>query len=63
MKNYLFLLNVILYLINIYCLAQNINLTNHQKAKNQFVLKNHKNMIRKDCKLWSLKIEKKYIIF
>lgn len=28
MKNYLFLLNSILYLISICCLAQNINLTN-----------------------------------
>jgi len=48
MKNYLFLLNSILYVISICRLAQNINLTNHQKTKNQLVLKNHKNIIKKD---------------
>lgn len=49
MKNCLFLLNGILYLIKLCCLAQNINLTNHQNSKNAFyVFKNYKNKIRRD---------------
>jgi len=52
MKNYLFLLNGVLYLIKLCCLAQNINLTNYQDSKNALViLKYYKNMIRRDCKL------------
>lgn len=61
MKNYLFLLNSVLYVIRICCLAQNINLTNHQKTKNEFVLKSHKNIIKNYCKLWNLKIGKDII--
>lgn len=61
MKNYLFLLNSILYVISICCLAQNINLTNHQKTKNELVLKYHKKIIKKDCKLWNLKMGKDII--
>jgi len=51
MKNYLVLLNSILYIFIKLCLAQNINFTNYQKAKNTFVLKNYKNRVRKECKL------------
>lgn len=52
MKNYLFLLNGVLYLIKICCLAQNVNLTNYRNLKNALtVLKNYKNRIRRDSKL------------
>jgi len=49
MKNYLFLLNVILNFVC--CITQNINLTNHQNSKNSIIgLKKYKNRIKRNCK-------------